>query len=68
VEAMARCCISILEDCERARGFGKAARMRAAKLFHFKNIIPKYEAIYGRLVARRGAYRAPLENGPAVSG
>jgi N-acetyl-alpha-D-glucosaminyl L-malate synthase BshA len=50
VEAMAAHALAILGDCETLRTFGRAARDRAARLFDYRQVVPRYEAIYRRVL------------------
>jgi N-acetyl-alpha-D-glucosaminyl L-malate synthase BshA len=55
VDAMAGYCLRILQDCTDAKRFSAAARKRAAELFHIDAIVPRYEAIYERVLGGAGA-------------
>jgi L-malate glycosyltransferase len=51
VETMARLAIDLLRDRPRWAAFSAAARARAAKQFHYRDLVPRYEAIYERAIA-----------------
>jgi N-acetyl-alpha-D-glucosaminyl L-malate synthase BshA len=51
VEAMAGYCLRILADCQDSKRFARAARKRAAALFDYRAIVPRYEALYERVLA-----------------
>jgi N-acetyl-alpha-D-glucosaminyl L-malate synthase BshA len=51
VEAMARYSLEILGDCAGARRFGRAARQRAVTLFDYRDVVPRYEAVYERVLS-----------------
>jgi glycosyltransferase involved in cell wall biosynthesis len=51
IEAMAGYCVRLLRDCAEAKRFAAAARARAAELFDYRIIVPRYEAIYERVLA-----------------
>ena len=50
VEAMAGYCLQLLKDEAALKRFSRAARKRAAE-FHFRTIVPKYEAVYEKVLA-----------------
>jgi N-acetyl-alpha-D-glucosaminyl L-malate synthase BshA len=53
VEAMGRAALRILAD-EPLRGrLGRAARDRAVRLFRAEEVLVRWEALYGRVIARR---------------
>ena len=54
VERMAEYAISLLRDEKEWERFSQAARDRAAARFDYRTIVPKYEALYRRLVDRDG--------------
>jgi len=51
VEAMARLAIALLRDRDRWAAFSAAARARVIERFHYRNLVPRYEAIYERVSA-----------------
>ncbi len=51
VEAMARFSLEILGDCAGSRRFGRAARERAVEMFDYRDVVPRYEAIYERVLS-----------------
>jgi L-malate glycosyltransferase len=51
VDAMARYCLKLLEDCAAGKTYAAAARRRAVEKFDYRAIIPQYERIYERLLA-----------------
>jgi len=53
VERMAEYAISLLRDEEEWKRFSQAARDRAAMRFDYRTIVPKYEALYRRLIDRK---------------
>jgi L-malate glycosyltransferase len=59
VEAMAGHCLELIADCQTARRFCQAARARAAR-FAYADIIPRYEAVYERVLGG-----ASVDGGPA---
>jgi len=50
---MAEYAISLLNNEEEWKRFSHAARDRAATRFDYRTIVPKYEALYRRLVDRK---------------
>ncbi len=52
VEAMADYSMKILLDCAVEKRFARAARKRAVEHFSYESIVPRYEAIYERLLGR----------------
>lgn len=52
-DALARGVESLIKDPARRRALGAAARVRARKLFSAEAIVPRYEALYRRVDARR---------------
>jgi len=50
VDKMAQYALKILSDCSICQMFSEAARQRALAFFDYNNIIPKYEAIYERVL------------------
>jgi N-acetyl-alpha-D-glucosaminyl L-malate synthase BshA len=48
VTKMAEYAVQILADCTTCRAFSRAARERAVEHFDYRDIIPKYEAVYER--------------------
>ncbi len=64
VERMAEYAISLLKDEKEWRSFSRAARERAAMRFDYRRIVPKYEALYERLIEQNGSnHRAERETG-----
>jgi N-acetyl-alpha-D-glucosaminyl L-malate synthase BshA len=55
VDAMAGYCLKLLTDCAVGKRYGEAARRRAEEKFDYRSIIPMYERIYERLLARAPA-------------
>ena len=53
VDALARGVESLIKDPVRRRALGAAAKVRARKLFSAAAIVPRYEALYRRVCARR---------------
>jgi len=51
VDAMARLAIDLLRDRDRWTAFSAAARARTVDQFHYKDLVPRYEAIYERAIA-----------------
>lgn len=45
-EGLAKAILRLLEDCQRARLMGRAARRRAETLFSWDGMVDKYEALY----------------------
>jgi N-acetyl-alpha-D-glucosaminyl L-malate synthase BshA len=52
VETMARHAIDILRDPDRAREMGRVARRHAVERFHIAKVVPRYEAVYERVLDR----------------
>ena len=50
VDKMAEYAIQILSDCSTCRKFSRAACERAATKFDYRDMIPKYEAVYERVL------------------
>lgn len=55
VAAMARAAVSLLRDEERRRRMGRAGRERAKRLFAREAVLPRYESLYERVLAREAA-------------
>ncbi len=51
IEGMAADALRILADCQTLQRFGRAARERALRLFDYRDVVPRYEAIYRRVLA-----------------
>jgi N-acetyl-alpha-D-glucosaminyl L-malate synthase BshA len=51
VDKMAEYAIHILSDCSTCRTFSRAAQEHAIKHFDYRDIIPKYEAVYEQALA-----------------
>ena len=52
-DALARAVESLLHDPARRAAFGQAAQRRARELFSAEVIVPRYEALYRRVLAAR---------------
>jgi N-acetyl-alpha-D-glucosaminyl L-malate synthase BshA len=52
VDRMAACAIDLLRDERKRRLFGSAGRERARDQFDYQKIVPQYEAVYERILAR----------------
>ncbi|MFH1929659.1 MAG: glycosyltransferase, partial [Chloroflexota bacterium] len=50
VDKMAEYAIEILSNCSTCRAFSRNARQRVIELFDYHEIVPKYEAIYQRVL------------------
>ena len=50
VTKMAEYAIQILSDCTTCRAFSRAACERAATNFDYRDLIPKYEAVYDQVL------------------
>ncbi len=50
VEQMAEYAIEILADCRVRKRFAEAARRRAIESFDYHDIVPRYEAVYKRVL------------------
>jgi len=50
VEQMAAYGVQILSDCSVCKGFSRAARERAVRLFDYHDIVPQYEAVYEQVL------------------
>ncbi len=61
VETMASYCLQLLDDCSKARQYARAARERAVRLFDYRAVVPRYEAIYRRVLGL-----PPLERDPSL--
>jgi len=55
VEAMAEAAVALLQDPERHRKMGEAARRRVLAHFDAGLIVPRYEAFYAAVLAERRA-------------
>jgi N-acetyl-alpha-D-glucosaminyl L-malate synthase BshA len=55
VEALAAGCLRLLEDAALARAMGEAGRRRAVEQFEASVIVPRYEALYERVLGTRHA-------------
>lgn len=51
IGTMARLAIDLLRDRKRWAAFSAAARARAIQQFHYKDLVPRYEAVYERAIA-----------------
>jgi glycosyltransferase involved in cell wall biosynthesis len=51
VEALARSLGALLDDADRRRAMGQAARRRAGELFSAESVVPRYEELYARVLA-----------------
>jgi N-acetyl-alpha-D-glucosaminyl L-malate synthase BshA len=51
VVKMAEYAVQILADCSTCRTFSRAARKHAVERFDYRDIIPKYEAVYEQVLA-----------------
>jgi N-acetyl-alpha-D-glucosaminyl L-malate synthase BshA len=49
VEALAAAAVELLQDGELARSMGDAGRRRAEEMFDVEQVVPQYEALYGRV-------------------
>ncbi len=58
VEGMARLAIDLLSNHTRWQAFSTAARARAAARFDYRLLVPRYEAIYERVIAGETSSRA----------
>jgi N-acetyl-alpha-D-glucosaminyl L-malate synthase BshA len=59
VERMASLAIALLTDQDAHHAMGRAARERATERFHYRDIVPCYEAVYRRVLdGTRGAAEA----------
>jgi N-acetyl-alpha-D-glucosaminyl L-malate synthase BshA len=68
VDGMAAAALSLLEDPERLRQFGEAARRRAVERFSQDAVVARYRAIYERVLAAGGrAAAGALPVGAAAS-
>ncbi|HEY8552451.1 MAG TPA: N-acetyl-alpha-D-glucosaminyl L-malate synthase BshA [Thermaerobacter sp.] len=70
VEGMARCALELLRDPDRHAAFARAAAATARRRFAAEAIVPRYEALYRRLLgaaAARGS-AAPSPGSAAPSG
>ncbi|MFN2129590.1 MAG: N-acetyl-alpha-D-glucosaminyl L-malate synthase BshA [Anaerolineae bacterium] len=52
VDKMAEYVVQILSDCATCRSFSRAAQQRAQEHFSYRDIVPQYEAVYERVLAR----------------
>jgi N-acetyl-alpha-D-glucosaminyl L-malate synthase BshA len=50
VTKMAEYAIQVLSDCSTCRAFSRAASERAATGFDYRDIVPKYEAVYEQVL------------------
>ncbi len=50
VDKMAEYVLEILSDCAKCRAFSRAARQRAVDHFHYRDLVPQYEAVYQRVI------------------
>jgi N-acetyl-alpha-D-glucosaminyl L-malate synthase BshA len=57
VEALAAAALRILDDPALGRRMGEAGRRRAEDLFDLDRIVPRYEALYGRVCGEQHAQR-----------
>jgi glycosyltransferase involved in cell wall biosynthesis len=53
VEQMAEAGVRILSDTEHAKALSAAARSLAVERFSAKAIVPRYEALYDRVLSAR---------------
>ena len=51
VDGMARCALELLQDPERHAAFSRAAAEAAHRRFAAETVVPRYEALYRRLLA-----------------
>ncbi|WP_243123343.1 N-acetyl-alpha-D-glucosaminyl L-malate synthase BshA [Thermaerobacter sp. FW80] len=67
VEGMARCALELLRDPDRHAAFARAAAETARRRFAAEAIVPRYEALYRRLLATAPANATAGPGGTAPS-